>query len=58
MNKSNLNLFLEINNFDFTFFVGEVDEQNLFKSSYQNIRCELNNLNDIEEFCNNDILHH
>ena len=31
-------------------------EQNLFKSSYQNIRCELNNLSDIEEFCNNDIL--
>ncbi len=35
MNKSNLNLFLEINNFDFTFFVGEVDEQNLFKSIYK-----------------------
>ena len=46
------NVFKTLVNYNFK----KTNEQHLFKSSYENIRCELNNLTDIEEFCNTNIL--
>ena len=35
MNDDNLILFIEINNFNYIFSVGKIDEQNNFKISYE-----------------------